>query len=299
MHGRAAADGLGDHGGLTNEIGCRRRPATETAAAIEAGALELRLPPASVNDEVGRLTTMLNKMLERLEKNFRQAERFAADASHELRTPLTIMRGEIETLLTRSDLAPDIENRLLSLQEEIARLNRIIEHLLLLARFDAGQAASIREPVDLSALARETCEDAELFSSAQNIRIEAFIAADVVVSGDPGQLRRVLLNLLDNACKFNIPGGLVRCALEKDDPLARLVVTNTGPGIPPEMQSRLFKRFFRADAARVQAGHGLGLSLCREIIQAHGGEIHLAQDSQDGFTQFVVTLPQSAYVRSA
>ncbi len=268
------------------------RTATETAAAIEAGALDLRLPPATVNDEIGRLTTMLNQMLDRLEKNFRQADRFAADASHELRTPLTIMRGEIDSLLGRTDLAPEIEARLLSLQEEIARINRITEHLLLLARFDAGKSsAASHARVNLSALARDALEDAELFAAGQAIRMEVDITPDIAIHGDAGQLRRVLLNLLENACKFNVPDGLVRCELQVRGGLARLSVANTGPGIPLEMQPRIFQRFFRADTARGTVGHGLGLSLCREIVQAHGGRIGLNQETHEGFTEFVATLP--------
>jgi signal transduction histidine kinase len=267
------------------------RAATETAAAIEAGAIDLRLPPAIVNDEIGRLTTMLNQMLDRLEKNFRQADRFAADASHELRTPLTIMRGEIDALLGRTDLAPEIETKLLSLQEEIARINRITEHLLLLARFDAGKAVAGHTRVNLSALVGEALEDAELFAASQSIRIEAEIFPDIAINGDPVQLRRVLLNLLENACKFNLPAGLVRCELQIRGSLVRLSVANTGHGIPPEMQPRLFQRFFRADTARATAGHGLGLSLCREIVQAHGGHIGLNQEARDGLTEFVATFP--------
>ncbi len=267
------------------------RAATETAAAIEAGALDLRLPPALVNDEIGRLTTMLNQMLDRLEKNFRQAGRFAADASHELRTPLTIMRGEIDSLLGRTDLSPEIETKLLSLQEEIARINRITEHLLLLARFDAGKSVAARERVNLSAVAREALEDAELFASGQSLGMETDITPGITINGDAGQLRRVLLNLLENACKFNFPNGLVRFELHVRGDLARLSVANTGPGIPPEMQPRLFQRFFRADTARAPAGHGLGLSLCREIVQAHGGRIGLNQEAREGFTEFVATFP--------
>ncbi len=266
------------------------RVATETAAAIEAGVLDLRLPPATANDEIGRLTTVLNQMLERLEKSFRQADRFAADASHELRTPLTIMRGELDALLSRSDLTPGTEKPLLSLQEEIARLNRITEHLLLLARFDTGQAAAIRESVDLSALIQEACEDAELLTSAHQARLEIAIVPGILVNGDPAQLRRVLLNLLDNACKFNVPDGLVRCSLEQRGSDVRLAVSNSGPGIPPEMRPRLFERFFRTDAARTRAGHGLGLSLCLEIVHAHGGEIVMIEGPADTPTSFIVTL---------
>ena len=269
------------------------RVATETAAAIEAGALDLRLPPATANDEIGRLTTVLNQMLERLEKSFRQSNRFAADASHELRTPLTIMRGELDALLNRADLTPGMETPLLSLQEEIARLNRITEHLLLLARFDTGQATAIRESVDFSALTREACEDAELLASAHQVRLEIAISPGILVNGDPGQLRRVLLNLLENACKFNTPKGLVRCSLEQRGPDVRLAIANSGPGVPPEMRHRLFERFFRTDAARTRAGHGLGLSLCREIVHAHGGQIVLTEGSVDAPTVFIMTLPAS------
>jgi signal transduction histidine kinase len=208
------------------------------------------------------------------------------------------MRGEIDSLLGRNDLAPEIETKLLSLQEEIARINRITEHLLLLARFDAGKAVASQTRVNLSALVEDALEDAELFAAGQSIRIESEIAPDILIDGDAGQLRRVLLNLLENACKFNVPVGLVRCELQIRGGLVRLSVANTGPGISPDMQPRLFQRFFRADTARATAGHGLGLSLCREIVQAHGGLIGLNQEGRDGFTEFVATFPLPPTVAS-
>jgi signal transduction histidine kinase len=201
------------------------------------------------------------------------------------------MQGELEALLTRTDITPAVESKLLSLQEEIARLNRITEHLLLLARFDTGRAAAIREPVDLSDLVREACEDAEMLASAHQVLLAVSVTPGVRVNGDPRQLRRVLLNLLDNACKFNVPGGLVRCSLERLGDAAHLTVANTGPGVVPEMRPRLFERFFRADPSRARAGHGLGLSLCREIIQAHGGQITLTDGPTDAPTAFAFTLP--------
>jgi len=267
------------------------RAATETAASIKAGALNMRLPAATAADEIGRLTSVLNEMLERLEQSFHQAGRFAADASHELRTPLTIMSGEIDVLLARKKLDAETAVGLVSLQEEIARLNRITEHLMLLARFDAGNEMEIRESLNLSDLVTEACDDAEFLTSAHRLRLETSIAPNIKVIGDPSQLRRVLLNLLDNACKFNIPGGYIRCLLLTNEEQALLTVSNTGEGIRPELRPRIFERFFRADKARVKAGHGLGLSLCREIMRAHTGEIKLKEDTGDGLTAFVVMLP--------
>ncbi len=267
------------------------RVATDAAARIGATALDHRLPAAVVDDEIGRLTTVLNQMLGRLEAAFLQANRFTADASHELRTPLTIMRGEIDALLSGSDLTTSVEVRLLSLQEEIARLNRITEHLLLLARFDTGRGLPARQALDFSALVAEACEDAGFLADARDIRLTTDLTTGIVLQGDPGQLRRLLLNLLDNAAKFNVPGGRLHCRLEASAGTARLVIGNTGPGIPSELRPRVFERFFRTDAAREQGGHGLGLSLCREIVRAHGGEIALAPPSAENLTEFVVTLP--------
>jgi two-component system, OmpR family, heavy metal sensor histidine kinase CusS len=169
---------------------------TEAAERIGAEHLNRRVEVPATDDEIRRMATVLNAMLGRLEKSFRQAQRFAADASHELRTPLTIMDGEVERLLREPALPAETERRLLSLQEEIARLQRITEQMLLLARFDAGGTGALHAPVDFSTAVRVACDDAELLATANGLTIQAEVAPNVTVRGNDGHLRQLLLNLL-------------------------------------------------------------------------------------------------------
>lgn len=265
---------------------------TESAACIGTDDLSRRIPLPAAKDEVRQLADVLNSMLERIERGFRQAERFSADASHELRTPLTVIRGEVERLLATPGLPREQEDRLVGIQEEIARLSQLTDSLLLLARFDAGLLPSLAAPVDLSGLALEVCEDGSLLAAASDLTFEHRIQPGLQVSGDAAQLRRLLLNLIDNACRHNHPGGRVLLDLSgaKEEEGVVLSVSNTGAGIPRELRSRVFERFFRADASRTSGGHGLGLSLCHEIARAHGGKLTL-DDTPQNLTRFVLTLP--------
>jgi two-component system, OmpR family, heavy metal sensor histidine kinase CusS len=268
------------------------RELTRAAESIRADQLSRRVPVHETADEVDRLGSVFNAMIARLELSFQQAQRFAADASHELRTPLTIMHGEIERMLRTPGLNSASETQLVSLQEEISRLNRITEHLLLLAGFDAGNATIGRERVDLSTLVTTTCEDADLLAAAQQVELSTAIAPNISVTGDDVHLRRVVLSLLDNATRYNHPMGKVHCTLASRGATVELRVRNTGAGIPAARRPQLFERFFRVDTARGNGGHGLGLSLSREIVLAHGGAINLNDTAPEGWTEFVVTLPE-------
>lgn len=264
---------------------------TAAAEAIDIHGLDQRVPVPPAHDELQRLALRLNAMLERIEQGVGQARRFSADASHELRTPLTIMRGELDRLLHSGSLPPEHEARVLRLQEATARLQRITETLLLLARLDSGAAASQHAPLDFSALVLETGEDAALLAEGRTIRLEFDMPPGLFVKGDPEQLRRLVLNLLDNAIRYNHPGGHVTCrlALTAADRV-ELRVANPGPGLPEELRTRLFERFSRGDPAHGVGGHGLGLALAREIARAHGGELRLASPSGTMLTEFVFIL---------
>jgi two-component system heavy metal sensor histidine kinase CusS len=267
------------------------RGLTVAAETIGVDALDHRVPVPPSGDELARLATVLNAMLTRLEHGLRQAQRFAADASHELRTPLTVMHGEIERLLHAPRLDPALEPKLLSLQEEIARLNRITQQLLLLARFDSGAFPLARERTDFSELVTAACEDAELLAAERRLTIHPQIVSGLEVHGDPAHLRRAVLTLLDNATRYNHDGGRVECRLLATDTGVEWRVGNTGPGIPADAVPQLFQRFFRADPARQRGGHGLGLSLAREIARAHHGDLALAPRTAPGWTEFVLTIP--------
>lgn len=264
--------------------------ATLIASQIGGGDLTNRLPVGPIDDEVGQFTTVLNRMLDRIEKNYQQAKRFAGDASHELGTPLTIIKGELENLLDQNNLAPVAEQRVLSALQEVDRMHQIIDQLLLLARFDAGKASSDHAPLNLSQLLHELAEDVDLLCAKPRIKITGHIAPAIQVIGDHSQLRRLFLNLFSNAVKYNVPSGTLEYRLSGDPPHLRFEISNTGHRIVPDDTEKIFERFFQTDSSHSQRGSGLGLSLCREIAQAHGGDIEL--ESSDGQqTKFVVTLP--------
>jgi heavy metal sensor kinase len=266
---------------------------TRMAKSITANRLGERLPAPKTEDEIGRHILVLNGMFDRLQGNFEQATRFSADAAHELRTPLTIMRGQIEDALRSGRPGPEQERLLVDLLEETTGLQKISDNLLLLARFDAGKNELQRETIDVSKLLEEAGEDAELLAAPRGIRITSQIAPAVCVDGDRVMLRRMALNLIDNAVKFNRTGGEVRLALNVEGSVTGFTVGNTGPGIPPERRDSLFERFYRADPGRDRpsGGSGLGLSLCREIVTAHGGGIELSS-AEDDWTEFRVRLPR-------
>ena len=265
---------------------------TEAAANISTSRLDARLPQPPTDDEIGRHVRVLNEMFTRLQHGFEQASRFTADASHELRTPLTILRGELDESLRSGSLGEAQERTLLGLLEQVDRLQKITATLLLLARFDAGKTPLNRESINLSALVAEGAEDAELLAAHCNIAVTTAIKPDLQVNGDPLLLRRVVLNLVDNAVRHNRPDGRVHLALHCEETTGEAIFTifNTGPGIPLDRHRDLFKRFFRLapDRNRETGGTGLGLSLCREIVTAHGGRITLTRGEPDD-TEFTVS----------
>ena len=267
---------------------------TEAATQITTRRLDARIPQPAVEDEIGRHVRVLNEMFDRLERGFAQATRFTADASHELRLPLTILRGEIEEALRSGAGEEAQEDLLLSLLGQVDQLQRISSNLLLLAGLDAGKSWQDRAPVALNDLATEAVETAELLGTSRQLTVLAGDLAPVQVPGDATLLRRCLLNLVENAVAYNRPGGTIRIGLAPPDSagFTRFTIANTGKGIPSDSAPRLFQRFFRAaaDRNRASGGAGLGLSLCREIVAFHAGNIALTGSGAD-FTEFTVRLP--------
>ena len=264
----------------------------DAAERIHAKALRTRIPNPPVHDEIGRLVSVLNNAFDRLERSFAQATRFSSDASHELKTPLTIMRGEIESALSNDSIDPQNEKLLEGLLQQTHRLSAIVENLLLLSRADAGALNLRKQTVDFSGLCHELTADAEILALRHNIDISSTIENDVQVLADEWYLRRLLLNLLDNAIKYNFYSGKVEISLTKSGDLASFRIANTGPEISEEHQTRIFERFYRTEDSRASevVGSGLGLSICREIVLAHRGQIWMER-TRPGWTVFVVNLP--------
>lgn len=262
------------------------------ANSLTASRLDERLPRPEVEDEIGRLTLVLNTMFDRLEFSFRQVARFTWDASHELKTPLSIIRGEIEAALQSGSFSGEQEKVLLSLLEETTHLSKIIANLLLLSRADTGELKLEIKHLDVSAMISEVVEDMEIAAAPRSITIKASQPPDLHASADPYQLRQVLLNLFDNAIKYNYEGGKVEVSLRPEDGGFALTIANTGHGIRPEQVRYIFQRFFRGDSTHggLTEGHGLGLSICSEIARAHEGSLELTR-SDDEWTEFRLTLP--------
>ncbi len=263
---------------------------TLTAEQVTARGLDHRIPASQEDPEIQRLIEVLNHMMDRLEASFHQATRFSADASHELKTPLTIMQAELENAIAAAGQGSPEQRVFASLLEETQHLKRITSNLLLLAQADSGQLRLTLGEIALSEEIESIVEDARILAADSEILFKLEIQPGVKVRGDRALIRMALLNLVKNAVIYNERGGSISLSLTSGKEV-ELTVCNTGPGIPPEDQPRIFDRFYRANrgALRSSEGLGLGLSLAREIIIAHRGKLVL-KESQAGNTCFSVSL---------
>ena len=250
---------------------------TRAAESIQLDNLKQRLPLTGSGDELDRLTEVFNAMMARLDSSITHAREFTLHASHELKTPLTVMRAEIETALAGEQITPTLRDLLASQLEEIQRLTKIVNGLTFLAKADAGQAALQIESVRLDELVRDAFADTEMLGRAQNIAVKLVGCDEITMQGDRHRLRQLLLNLTDNAIKYNQPEGRVTISLAKNNGTAELTIANTGPGIPAEKLPRVFDRFYRCDAAHSSEveGCGLGLSIVEWIVKSHRGEVKI------------------------
>ncbi len=246
---------------------------------VHADNLHQPLPRSGNGDEVDQLTDAFNSLATRLDQSFQQIRQFTLHASHELKTPLTVMEMQLQAMLRDAQsLSPEQRDWLECQFDEVQRLGKIVDALTLLTRADTGLVPLERKPVRLSELMRESLEDAQTLAEPGAIRVTLAECADPVVGGDRDRIRQLLLNLVDNAVKYNRPGGSLTMALRHVGDAAEIEVTNTGEGIPPELLARVFDRFVRGDEARNRAieGCGLGLTIGKWIVQAHGGTIRIS-----------------------
>jgi signal transduction histidine kinase len=265
---------------------------TEAAERISVHNLSEKLPLPGSHDELDRLTEMFNQMLARLNESVAQIRDFTLNASHELKTPLTILQGEFETALRDESCTPAQREFLASQLDEVQRLTKIAEGLTLLAKADAGQIVLAQETVRLHELVQDSFADAQILAQPRGISVRLMRCDEAVLCGDRHRLRQLLLNLVDNAIKYNVSEGRVTIALVRNEAAAELTITNTGPGIGPQELGRVCDRFYRGAAARDfgNEGCGLGLSIAEWIVKAHGGVLRLT--SEPGrFTTVTMILP--------
>jgi len=269
------------------------------ASRIGSENLYERLKVQNPRDELGQLAGSFNELLDRLNESFERQRRFVADASHELRTPVAILCGEAEvTLGQEKRTEQEYRESLQILREEAKRLKHVVEDLFTLARADAGQHPLAPSDFYLDELAAECAKNVRTLAAAKQIAISCEARAELPIRADEALVRRMLMNLLDNAIKYTPPGGSVSLRSSEENGRYRVSIEDSGCGIPAELQPRIFERFFRADKARSRGesdggGAGLGLAIAAWIAGAHGGTVELTRSTSEG-SVFAVFLPKSA-----
>ena len=270
------------------------------ARRIGESSLNRRLPGPRTDDEVGRLAATLNDMLDRIERGVEVQRRFTADASHELRSPLSRLRAELEIALRRSRTPGEYEDVLRSSLDEVERLSGVTEELLTLARLDAGEGHQAPPaPVLLADVVAEAVTRLAPAARRRGVLIVSELTPGIAVDVAPGALATVIDNLVSNALKFSPPDGRVSICTLAAGSEALLSVSDSGPGIPPDEVPRLFERFFRGRASHGPGapGVGLGLAICRAVVEARGGRI-TAQSRPGAGATFTVHLPLAGPARA-
>ncbi|SHG10650.1 hypothetical protein SAMN05444320_106392 [Streptoalloteichus hindustanus] len=255
---------------------------TETARRLSAESLGERIRLEGPRDEVAELADTFDQMLDRLQATFDSQRRFVANASHELRTPLAVIRTELDVTLSDPDADTEELRRMAGVVRDAAmRAEQLVEALLLLARTDAAGLA-VHEPVDLAAVVASAWRGARADAQRRGLRL-SFDTRPALAVGDPALLERVAGNLLENAVRHNVDGGWLTVRTEAGPGWSRLEVASSGPVIPPERVTELFEPFRRGVVARTgKSGAGLGLSIVRAAVAAHGGRLRAAPVAAGG-----------------
>jgi heavy metal sensor kinase len=267
-----------------------------TAENISAQSLSERIDTAAMDEELQSLGATLNSMLTRLEDSFQQQSRFTADASHELRTPISVLLTHCELALNRPRSAEEYQRTISICQNAAMRMKSLVDGLLTLARADAAKLELQVTEIDLHKLAAEAIAMLAPFARERQIEI-ALEGTAALCRADAGRIHQVIVNLIHNAIAYNRPSGHVTVNTSVADASAILQVTDTGSGIAPESQPHVFERFYRVDQSRSrqvdsnQEGSGLGLSICKSIIDAHGGRLSFTSKLNEG-SMFEMKLPK-------
>jgi signal transduction histidine kinase len=265
---------------------------TDAARNVNERNLNQQLPRTHNHDELDQLAEVLNAMTARLNDSFTRIHDFTLHASHELKTPLTVLCGETETELRDESLNEVERERVASRLDELRRLARIVDGLTLLAKADAGLITLSLKPVRFDELVRDVVADAQILGEAGVVTVRLDKCDPAFVAGDEHRLRQLLLNLADNAVKYNRPEGSIVVSLSCNDRTAELTISNTGPGIAAQTLPRVFDRFFRGDSAHSGSveGCGLGLSIAQWIVSVHKGSITI-ESVPEQLTTVMVHLP--------
>jgi len=266
---------------------------TNTARALTAYHLDKRLPEKGKEDELGQLIHTFNEMIDRIQSGVLRIQQFSSDASHELRTPLTIMRGEIEIALRKDRPLDEYKSVLNSLFEEVRRMEKIVEDLLFFTRADSGHIPLENVKANLVEMIRENIQKMRPLATEKNIELTFHPGLNnVSYEIDPGKFSQLITNVLDNAIKFTSHGGLINIGIRRLEGEVIIDVEDNGSGIPEQETSKVFDRFYRADKSRSGASksNGLGLSICKWIVEAYKGTIQIESEEGRG-TKVIIFLP--------
>jgi heavy metal sensor kinase len=262
------------------------------AAEISLSNLSRRIDVSGTETELTGLARTLNQMIDRLESAFAQQVRFTADASHELRTPLAVILSHAELALDKNRPANELRETIETCRRAAQRMKSVVESLLTLARFDSGELRLENRPIDLARIARDCAALIRPLAENRRITLELDLEPASLVA-DPERLGQVVTNLLTNSIRYNHDDGRVTVSTRSSKDEAILSISDTGIGISPEHLPNIFERFYRVDKARSRkdGGIGLGLAICKSIVEAHGGQISVVSSSEGG-TRFEVRLPR-------
>ncbi len=266
-----------------------------TTETVASGTLSARVPVPDSTGELEELTRLFNQMLDRIEGLVGTMNESLDNVAHDLRTPLTKIRASVESVLQRPDpSAEELREALLDTAEEAEKIGTLLNALMNLAEAQAGTLKLQKQPVDLRRVAEEVFGLYEMLSEEQGVALTLELPEEAVtVEADPIRLRQAVANLVDNALKFTPEGGRTTLSVTVEAAAAQLVVTDTGIGIPPEEQPRIFERLYRADKSRATQGLGLGLSLVQAIVRAHEAHIEVASVPEEG-SRFALVFPKGA-----
>lgn len=271
------------------------QPLAEIASTAESisdsGDLDQRIHLDGRTDEVGRLASSFNNMLERLQRSMEREKRFISDASHELRTPLSVISAQSEFALAPGRAPEDKDAALEVIRARSDRAGQMLGQMLLLSRMDSQRLPLRRERLELSGLTEGVAEELRERAGERDIEILCHAEPNLQIDGDELLLMRMLTNLIQNAIQYGHPGGHIWIELRRSGNRARLSIADDGPGIAPEEQDRIWQRFYQVSktAGRTE-GSGLGLPMVRWIAEAHGGKIGLESTPGEG-SAFSVELP--------
>jgi heavy metal sensor kinase len=265
-----------------------------TVRQITAENMSLRLDIPESQDEIRQLAETFNDMLQKIQQVLISQRQFIQDVSHELRTPLTIMRGELEVALKRQRTSDEYHAILVSILDESKKVGKLLEDLLTLARYDSSSASLAREQADISLAVEEIIEDMQTLAFQKGITIELTCQDGLVIPIDRPKLTRSFINILDNAIKYTPENGRISVEVIQSAGSVAITIADTGIGIPEGDLPHIFDRFYQVDKSRSSAGFGLGLSISRSIIEAHGGTVAV-QSVEDQGTIFTISLPMGAF----